>query len=253
MTHNRYWARIFQDREMDLGYLIIHGAQKATTSFLTAAQRSRVSLEFSKKIIVHNSRHSFENIDYTTKIIGRCPLTSNLLSEDDAPVNCIHLTEGQRAQLRIEMKCSRTVQVYRRAAALLAIHEGKSVTQVAGLLGVARQSIYNWIASYGNSERNLDLRDAPRAGRPPLVTQELAELLANAFQQTPADLGYSAVNWTASLLQEHLSVRCGRHLSDETLRRHLGRLGYVWKDRQYVLRSTGAPARINTTSEAVPH
>ena len=168
-------------------------------------------------------------------------------------MNCIHLTEDQKAQLRLEMKYSGTVQIYRRAAALLAVHEGKSVTEVAELLGVTRQSIYNWIASYGNSDRNLDLRDAPRAGRPPIVTRELAELLANAFRQRPADLGYSAVNWTASLLQEHLRARCGWHLSDETLRRHLGRMGYVWRDRQYVLGSAGAPARIDAASEAIPH
>jgi transposase len=149
------------------------------------------------------------------------------------------------------MKRSRNVQVYRRAAALLAIHEGQSVLQVAELLGVTRQSIYNWIAAYGQADENMDLRDAPRAGRPPLVTEELQGVLSAAFAHAPAELGYAAEYWTASLLQEHLLAQYGQQLSDETLRRHLGRLGYVWKDRRYVLeRKDGGPAETQPVTEA---
>jgi transposase len=164
-------------------------------------------------------------------------------------LNSITLTENQTAQLRGEMKHSPNVQVYRRATALLAVHGGQSVIQVAELLGVTRQSIYNWIATYGRPDENLDLRDAPRAGRPPLVTEELQGLLAAAFRQAPAELGYPAENWTASLLREHLCAQGGRQLSDETLRRHLGRLGYVWKDRRYVLERKDGTAETRPATE----
>jgi hypothetical protein len=43
------------------------------------------------------------------------------------------------------------------------------------------------------------------------------------------------VNWTVPLLQEHLSRCTDRWLSDDTIRRELDRLGYVWKRFRSVL------------------
>jgi hypothetical protein len=52
--------------------------------------------------------------------------------------------------------------------------------------------------------------------------------------RSPQDLGYPSVEWTVPLLQEHLRDH-GGSLSDETIRRRLRRLGYVWKRPRYVL------------------
>jgi transposase len=59
-----------------------------------------------------------------------------------------------------------SVQAYRRAAALLGVHQGRPVSQVAAVLGVTRQSVYNWVKTYGGVTEGLELEDAPRSGRP---------------------------------------------------------------------------------------
>ena len=51
----------------------------------------------------------------------------------------------------------------------------------------------------------------------------------------PQDLGCPHVSWTVPLLQEYLYRWGGRRLSDDTIRRELDRLDYVWKRFRYVL------------------
>ena len=161
----------------------------------------------------------------------------------------LSLSVQQEARLRRELKRNENVTCYRRAVALLAVHEGHSVVQVAELLGVTRQSIYNWIANYGHENEDFDLRDALRPGRPPLVTQALRGMLASAFRQAPEELGFAVENWTTKLLREHLLAQSGREFCKETLRLHVRRLGYVYQDGRYVLEPNGRCTKVRTTSE----
>jgi transposase len=79
------------------------------------------------------------------------------------------------------------------------------------------------------------LQDHYGIGRPSAWTEQLQTLLLASLPQRPDELGYAGVNWTVALLQEHLYLRGGRWLSDDTVRRELDRLGYVWKRFRYVL------------------
>ena len=55
------------------------------------------------------------------------------------------------------------------------------------------------------------------------------------MDQSPQEHGYRSVDWTVPLLLEHLGRQCDEPLSDETIRRRLRRLGFVWKRSRYVL------------------
>src|SRR5262245_16873296 len=79
------------------------------------------------------------------------------------------------------------------------------------------------------------LRDRYGVGRPSVWTAALQALLLAALQRRPEELGYAGVNWTVPLIQEHLDYWGGRRLSEDTIRRELDRLGYVWKRFRYVL------------------
>jgi transposase len=143
------------------------------------------------------------------------------------------LTPEQQARLQAELRDSDNVQVYRRAAALLAIHQGRAVAQVAALLGVTRQTVYNWLSTYTPANGDLNLADAPRSGRPSLWTDAMDRLLEETLATSPREAGYTTLNWTAGLLAERL-VLCGSpKVSGETLRRRLRRLGYVWKQGRF--------------------
>jgi len=144
------------------------------------------------------------------------------------------LSERQAEKLRAEMTRGKSSHVYRRAAALLAAHQGFSVSNIASLLGVTRQTVYNWIETYSPEGKRQNLNDAPRSGRPSLWTKENDELVTRALASSPQSLGCAAGQWNAATLRRHLELALGRAVCDETLRRRLRRLGYRWQNGQYV-------------------
>ena len=145
------------------------------------------------------------------------------------------LTPTQTQQLERQLVQTDDVRLYRRTLALLMWGRGDAVAEIASLLGVRRQSVYNWIASYQHIPDPARLCDADRPGRPPLWTEETDTLLAELMLVPPDQHGYLAVNWTVPLLQGLLQRQSGAHFSDDTIRRALHRLGYVWKRYRYVL------------------
>jgi transposase len=147
----------------------------------------------------------------------------------------IQLTVDQRELLQACLETPPSTGFYRRALALLALDEGQSVGEVAELLGVSRQSVYNWVQIYEQSPRPEALGDRYAGGRPSLWTELLERSLQGGLHRRPNDLGYPGMNWTVPLLREYLYDETASWLSEDTIRRELRRLGYVWKRYRYVL------------------
>jgi transposase len=150
-------------------------------------------------------------------------------------MNTVQLNSSQRRQLRTQLRSAHSARYYRRLLALLELDRGKTVTEVADSLGVTRQSVCNWAHSFAACPAPVALQDLHGTGRPSAWTEDLRDLLLASLEQRPDDLGYAAVNWTVPLLQEYLECYGDRRLSDDTIRRELDRLGYVWKRFRYVL------------------
>jgi len=150
-------------------------------------------------------------------------------------MSIVHLTAWQRRKLRTQLRRAERASYYRRLLALLELDRGKSVAEVADLLRVTRQSVYNWALSFAACPDPAILQDQYGVGRPSAWTQELQALLRAGLERRPDELGCAGLNWTVPLLRDYL-YRCGgRRLSDDTVRRELDRLGYVWKRFRYVL------------------
>jgi transposase len=145
------------------------------------------------------------------------------------------LTPGQRRRLQSQLKAAQDARVYRRTLALLEVDRGIPISRLAQTLGVTRQSIYNWVEDYTQAHDPADLYDQGRSGRPSTWTDRLQGRLRSLLKIPPNRLGYFAVNWTVPLLQEELQHGRGPQLSEDTIRRALHRLGYVWKRGRYVL------------------
>lgn len=142
----------------------------------------------------------------------------------------LSLTSGQRRRLRAHLQHADEARAFRRVLAILEVSEGKAIAEVARTLGVTRQSVYNWVA------RDVRvLRDAPRSGRPRLWTAESQAALQALLEVSPERFGYPGANWTVPMLQEQLARGLGKRYSDDTVRRGLQGLGYVWKRSRYVL------------------
>lgn len=145
------------------------------------------------------------------------------------------LTRNQVGQIRTVLQKTTDRRVYRRATALLALHEGLPPGQVAKLLGISRQTVYNWIDSYTRGEE-LSLADSPRPGRPRLWSGEFQALLLDTVGCAPEKFGYTVTHWTASLLRNHFAATHNVRISAEAIRRNLHLLGYQWRSNRYVSR-----------------
>jgi transposase len=147
----------------------------------------------------------------------------------------LKLTYWQRRRLRQQLKTISDAHTYRRTLAVLEYDRGRSAAEIAAMLGVTRQSVHNWAAAFALDPDPAALRDGDRSGRPPLLAKKSEVLLPSLMGQSPQDLGYPHTNWTVPLLQQELEKGPGLRPSDETVRRILRRLGYVWKRPRYVL------------------
>jgi transposase len=151
------------------------------------------------------------------------------------PAMEIRLTRAQRRALHRVAHHAPSVHAYQRAVAILAVDEGESVAGVAARLGVTRQSVYNWLAAFAQAPSPEALLDRYGGGRPGWWTPPLRALLSEAMASTPEQAGLVGPQWTVPLLQEYLAQHADTAPSDDTVRRELQRLGYVWKRFRYVL------------------
>jgi transposase len=147
----------------------------------------------------------------------------------------LSLTSYERRKLRQQLHDTNDARLYRRLLAVLQIDQGTPVSEVARLLQVSSQSIYNWIDRFGQGRQAALLADQERSGRPTLWTEERVAWLRALLASSPDRWGYFANDWTIPLLQEQLRYCTGPALAEDTVRRELHRLGYVWKRGRYLL------------------
>src|SRR3954468_3508198 len=147
----------------------------------------------------------------------------------------LKLTHWQRRRLHQQLKSTSDARTYRRTLAVLELDRGRPAADIAAMLGVTRQSVHNWAAAFVHDPDPSTLWDEGRSGRPALLAEQTDALLPSLMGQSPQDLGYLHTDWTVPLLQQQLEKDLGLRPSDETVRRGLRRLGYVWKRPRYVL------------------
>lgn len=150
-------------------------------------------------------------------------------------MDVLELTRRQRDRLENQLKHAEQARIFRRTLAVLEASRGKPVAEIAGLLGVSRQSVYNWLDAYGQSHDPEALFEGRHSGRPSLWDEGGEAVLRCLLERRPDECGYFAVNWTVPLLKEQLGCTMGKLFSEDTIRAKLRRLGYVWKRGRYEL------------------
>jgi transposase len=101
----------------------------------------------------------------------------------------LKLTWWQRHRLLEQLKQTQDAPIYRRTLAVLEVSRDQSPAQVAQVLGVTRQSVYNWVTSYAQAHDPHALQDEQRPGRPSLWTEEHQALLRLLMDRTPDEFG----------------------------------------------------------------
>ena len=147
----------------------------------------------------------------------------------------LHLTPWQRTRLRRQLQQTMDARLFRRTVAVLEFDRGRPAADIARILGVTRQSVYLWVEEYTRAHDSAALQDQEGRGRLPLLDEDHEHLLEALLGLSPQDLGFPHTAWTVPLLQEALAIATGLRPSEDTLRRVLHRLDYVWKRPRYVL------------------
>lgn len=150
----------------------------------------------------------------------------------------VALSDQQRAELEGSLVRTPSAKQRCRAQALLWLDEGESVEQVAELLHVSRQTIYNWAERFGRDpglDLSARLADAPRTGRPPTALGIIDPLIAAVIDRDPRDFGYHSTGWTAPLLKEYLERVHGIEVCRKSVGLALDRLRIAWKRPRYQL------------------
>src|SRR3954463_1679756 len=112
------------------------------------------------------------------------------------------LTYWQRRRLLGQLRSTTEAHTYRRTLAVLELDRGRSAIEVAEMLGVSRQSVYNWSASFEQDHVPESLDDGPRSGRPRLLDEPAEAVLRSLMKQSPQEHGYPDASWTTPLLQQ---------------------------------------------------
>ncbi len=162
----------------------------------------------------------------------------------------LKLTSWQRRRLRRQLQETRDSRLYRRTLAVLEFDHGRSAADIAGMLGVTRQSVYNWIEAYTQDHDPASLEDEGGQGRHRLLDEEQEQLLEAVLAVPPRQFGYPNGSWTVPLLQEVLESTTGLRTSEDTLRRALHRLDFVCKRPRYDL--IPDPEREKKTADPPP-
>ncbi len=115
----------------------------------------------------------------------------------------------------------------KRAKALLGLHHGKSVQQVAEETGMSRQAVYNLQKRYlARREQRVAerLADAQHTGRPPKKQRLVMRIISKLLRRSPRRYGYEAADWTVPLLHAEVEKTSGVSVSRRTIRRALNAL-----------------------------
>lgn len=145
------------------------------------------------------------------------------------------LTRRERRLMREKLRHAHDTRLYKRLLAILEYDRGVPIVEIAQLLNVSRQSVYNWIVRFREKKDAEALCGVPHPGRPARADEVFDVVLRTLLMLSPQRFGYHAMHWTVRLLRDQLRNNLEQDYSDDTIRRGLHRLGYAWKRPRYVL------------------
>jgi transposase len=146
---------------------------------------------------------------------------------------------------------------------LLALHivllcaVGRTPTEIAAALFCSRSSVYRTVRAYRRG--TLDLGQVPAAPAPPapVCRASVKRSVLALLKRAPAAYGWCRTRWSCAALAAELKARRGVQVSQETVRRWLHELGYVWKRARHVAKDDDPErasklARIRQFVEGLP-
>jgi transposase len=145
------------------------------------------------------------------------------------------LNDTERTAVEQLIREAKRPAVIKRATALRLLHEQMKPEQVATVLQVTVSSIYSWWQRF-QAQGAAGLANKPRSGSPPRAKSEYWQVIEQALEQTPVELGYSFTIWTLERLRDHAEQATGVRLNATYLGERLKARGYVYRRPKHDLR-----------------
>ncbi len=123
----------------------------------------------------------------------------------------------------------------RRLTAILMLHRGDTVSDVARTLCCARSSVglwINWFTFYGPK----GLKSLPSGRGRCWPFEHICTLFRQLIKHSPGDFGYQRSRWSTELLAIKINEITGCHVHASTIRRWLPSAGLVWRRAAPTLR-----------------
>ena len=133
--------------------------------------------------------------------------------------------ELDAAGLRREAGQARDADAARRMLALALVLDGRSRAEAAGLCGMDRQTLRDWVHRY-NAEGLAGLCDKPIPGTRPRLSKEHEAVVAELVRQGPSLAEHGVVRWRRKDLAAVIGQRFGVALAERTVGTLLRRLGF---------------------------
>jgi transposase len=138
------------------------------------------------------------------------------------------LTLEEHKELKRLIRTCRDARVVRRAQMVQLFSEGKTTAEIGALWAITAQGVRKVLNRF-NRKGLAGLVDRPRGGRPRKTNDRYVELLKEAVQANPRDMGYIFSCWTLERLREHLARKTRVILSVTHLSRLLAEHNIVYR------------------------
>src|SRR5476649_37931 len=138
------------------------------------------------------------------------------------------IPRNERRQMQKEIHKTFYKNHARRLIAMLMLHKGDSVTDVAHCLCAARSSVgrwINWFTLFGIE----GLKSLPSGRQKRWPVEAIMRMLDLLVQRSPQDFGYLRSRWSSELLSIEINKLFNTTLHPATLRKWLPKVGLVWR------------------------
>jgi transposase len=142
-------------------------------------------------------------------------------------------------------------RLVRRITVLMSTNRQNDITGIAASWGIARQTVYDWIAAFLEKGWNsLVYGVAP--GRPARLTKAQKQELYEAVKAGPEACGFSSGCWTSVMIQELIDQKFSVHYNRFYVNALLHNLGLSYQKARFVSDHLDEKARQNWMKEEWP-
>jgi len=148
---------------------------------------------------------------------GNAFLPASFLETFPMRTRTLHFPDDALPTLDTCLKQTKEARVFRRAQAVRDVVTGHRLQTVSDTLHFTYSALRKWVHRFAH-QGVQGLVDRPRSGRPPKVTDALAQPLNRLIDQDPLQHGSSHSQWSCQELATVLTRQTGTQLSRESVR-----------------------------------